>query len=429
MRLHLLQEMTAIWRFSPTATSLDAGQDRENIAKTSSMPHEASPGVTSIGGGEGSMQQKLQELMDIYNNLQQQHLVMEQKIQSQDLEIIQLKTRVKTLEDNEQRREGFAQEDAPNTGGMDQGEDLVEKSTKKGSEDTEEVAHVLSSLEAANVLSSGGAASTPADIATIAIVTPIAPAGVATASGSFPTAAIFTTASIATPYTRRTRASRGIIIEPSHTTSVPTICTKGKGKEKMEEQVLREQGEKDAEIARAQAERELGIMIAELDRSNELIAKYMSEYEQAKAGLSLEEKIELITELVKYQKNLAEIHRGMSFEQIEEKFILVWKQMQDFVPMNSKLESKRVKRPGLQLDQENPKELSEEELKKMMEIVHVEEVYIEALQVKRPIIDWEVYSEGQRLYWKIVKAGDHTEIHQTFEDMLKKFDREDLDKL
>ncbi|GJZ62334.1 hypothetical protein Tco_0618471 [Tanacetum coccineum] len=93
--------------------------------------------------------------------------------------------------------------------------------------------------------------------------------------------------------------------------------------------------------------------------------------------------------------------------------------MQDFVLMNSKLESKRVKRPGLQLDQENPKELSEEELKKMMEIVHVEEVYIEALQVKRPIIDWEVYSEGQRLYWKIVKAGDHTEIHQTFEDMLK----------
>ncbi|GKG42744.1 hypothetical protein Tco_0477042, partial [Tanacetum coccineum] len=37
----------------PTATSLDAGQDRENIAKTSVMPHEASPRVTSLGGGEG----------------------------------------------------------------------------------------------------------------------------------------------------------------------------------------------------------------------------------------------------------------------------------------------------------------------------------------------------------------------------------------
>ncbi|GKF95174.1 hypothetical protein Tco_0287909, partial [Tanacetum coccineum] len=109
-----------------------------------------------------------------------------------------------------------------------------------------------------------------------------------------------------------------------------------------EEQLIRVQGEKDAKIARAQAERELGIMIAELDRSNELIAKYMNEYEQAEVDLSLEEKMELITELIKYQRNLAKTF---------------WKQMQDFVPMNSKLESKRVKRPGIQLIQESSKKL------------------------------------------------------------------------
>ncbi|GJX47629.1 hypothetical protein Tco_0272819 [Tanacetum coccineum] len=40
----------------PTATSLDAGQDRENIAKTSAMPKKASPRVTSLGGGEGKAQ-------------------------------------------------------------------------------------------------------------------------------------------------------------------------------------------------------------------------------------------------------------------------------------------------------------------------------------------------------------------------------------
>ncbi|GJV44474.1 hypothetical protein Tco_1429010 [Tanacetum coccineum] len=87
---------------------------------------------------------------------------------------------------------------------------------------TDEVANVLTTLEAANVLSTGS-------------LPTAAPAGVATASGSFPTAAIFTTTSVTTPYTRRTRASRGIIIEPSHTTSVPTISAKGKGKEKMVE--------------------------------------------------------------------------------------------------------------------------------------------------------------------------------------------------
>ncbi|GJY37573.1 hypothetical protein Tco_0423937 [Tanacetum coccineum] len=118
----------------PTATSLDAGQDRENIAKTSAMPHESSPRVTSLGGGEGSMQQKLQELMDMCTSLQQQHLLMEQRIQSQDLEITQLKNKVKTLEDNAKRSEGFAQEDAPNTGGMDQGEDLILVDTETNNE-------------------------------------------------------------------------------------------------------------------------------------------------------------------------------------------------------------------------------------------------------------------------------------------------------
>ncbi|GJT32835.1 ribonuclease H-like domain-containing protein [Tanacetum coccineum] len=237
----------------PTASSLDAGQDRENIAQTFAIPHKVSPRVTSLGGGEGN------------------------------LEITQLKTRVQTLEDNEQRRERQDQEDAPNIGGVDQGEDLVEKSTDKGSEDTVEVEHVLNTMEAANVLSSGGAASTHAEIAIIAFVTPVATAGVATVSGSVPTAsAIFTTISVVTPYSRRTRVSKGIIIEPSHpshTTSVPTVSTKGKGKEKVvestgikkkkiqekldaqvarelvksllrEEQVFKVQAEKDDEICR-----------------------------------------------------------------------------------------------------------------------------------------------------------------------------------
>ncbi|GJS99111.1 hypothetical protein Tco_0820281 [Tanacetum coccineum] len=60
--------------------------------------------------------------------------------------------------DNEKRRVEFAQEDAPNTGGMDQREDLmtgdVEKSTRKRSDNTDEPANVLSTLEAANRLSS-----------------------------------------------------------------------------------------------------------------------------------------------------------------------------------------------------------------------------------------------------------------------------------
>ncbi|GKA00764.1 hypothetical protein Tco_0673429, partial [Tanacetum coccineum] len=74
-------------------------------------------------------------------------------------------------------------------------------------------------------------------------------------------------------------------------------------------------------------------------------------------------------------------------------------------------------------------EISQEDLQQMIMVVPVEEVYVEALQVKYPIIDWEVYSEDTRKYLKIIRVGNHTEAYQTFDDMLKKFDRDDLDKL
>nr|GEY44006.1 hypothetical protein [Tanacetum cinerariifolium] len=41
-------------------------------------------------------------------------------------------------------------------------------------------------------------------------------------------------------------------------------------------------------------------------------------------------------------------------------------------------------------------------------------------------INWEIYYEGSRSYWKIIRVGGITEAYQIFEDMLKGFDREDL---
>ncbi|GJU37284.1 hypothetical protein Tco_1185638 [Tanacetum coccineum] len=79
--------------------------------------------------------------------------------------------------------------------------------------------------------------------------------------------------------------------------------------------------------------------------------------------------------------------------------------------------------------EEEETELPQEDLQQMMMVVPVEEVYVEALQVKYPIIDWEVYSEDTRRYWKIIRVGNHTEAYQIFAEMLKKFDKDDLDKL
>nr|GEY75207.1 hypothetical protein [Tanacetum cinerariifolium] len=62
----------------------------------------------------------------------------------------------------------------------------------------------------------------------------------------------------------------------------------------------------------------------------------------------------------------------------------------------------------------------------MLEIVSVPEFKVEVLQVKYPIIDWEIHTEGSRVHWKIIRVGGITEAYQNFKDMLKGFDREDL---
>nr|GEW79285.1 hypothetical protein [Tanacetum cinerariifolium] len=47
-------------------------------------------------------------------------------------------------------------------------------------------------------------------------------------------------------------------------------------------------------------------------------------------------------------------------------------------------------------------------------------------KVKYPIIDWEIHTEGLRLYWKIIRVAGITKAYQMFEDILKGFNREDL---
>ncbi|GJX61407.1 hypothetical protein Tco_0294307 [Tanacetum coccineum] len=63
------------------------------------------------------------------------------------------------------------------------------------------------------------------------------------------------------------------------------------------------------------------------------------------------------------------------------------------------------------------------------ELVLEQGMNVEALQTKYPIIDWEIYIEGTRKYWKIMRVGNHTEVYQFLDDLLKVFDRDDLVKL
>nr|GFD33173.1 hypothetical protein [Tanacetum cinerariifolium] len=75
---------------------------------------------------------------------------------------------------------------------------------------------------------------------------------------------------------------------------------------------MNEQIDRDAEVARIHAEEEIQGMTDRLDKSNEIVAKYLQEYQQFASELPLENKIELINDLVKYQEHYTKVHKFQS---------------------------------------------------------------------------------------------------------------------
>nr|GEY77961.1 uncharacterized mitochondrial protein AtMg00810-like [Tanacetum cinerariifolium] len=284
----------------PTDSGLKAYQDRANIPKTSTLPSDSTPRSEMVS-----------------------------KFKAQELEINSLKAKIKLLEDKDGGVTEQSGDDAPIKGRrLDEGEEAAERV----SDNTEEMATVLTSMDASSILTSGGVQVVPtaAEVATATISIPTGSGVVSTASPTILTAAlIFTTATESTPYTRR--KCKETMVE-SETPKKKKIA-------------------RDAEIARIHAKEELQMLIDGLDRNNEIVAKYLQEYNQFAAKLPIERRIELISDLVKYQDNYAKT-------------------------------SEEVKAT---------EEVPKEKVKEIMQLVPVEEIYVEALQVKHPIIDWKLW--------------------------------------
>ncbi|GJV22687.1 hypothetical protein Tco_1375382, partial [Tanacetum coccineum] len=77
----------------------------------------------------------------------------------------------------------------------------------------------------------------------------------------------------------------------------------------------------------------------------------------------------------------------------------------------------------LSFDEIKELEAQRKMLNKNLIIVLEEEVNVEAIQTKYPIINWEVYTEDLRKYKKIIRVGDHTEVE------LKRLFKPDTDDL
>nr|GEV69428.1 putative reverse transcriptase domain-containing protein [Tanacetum cinerariifolium] len=354
----------------PTDSGLKADQDRANIPKTSTLPSDSTPKGTSLAADEGT----------------------------HELGINSLKARIKLLEDKDRRVIEQSGDNAPIKGRMlDEGEEIAERV----SDDTEKMATILTLMDAESIVTSGGVqvVYTAAEVATASVSIPAGSRVVHTASPTIPTAAL--------------NFYHCYRFYPLH---------EKKRKRKDEEmardaQRMNEQIAKDAEIARIHVEEEVQIMIDGLDRNNETVAKYLQEYHQFSIELPIGRTIELISNLQRefYTSVLrnqarwkAKHFKGMTLEEIKEKFDPVWKQIQDFILIGSKEESERLKRKGIRFEQDSAKkqkiseEVPKEKLKEMMEMILVKE---------------------------IKRMGGSSSSYKFFVDMLKHFDREDLNQL
>ncbi|GJY30386.1 hypothetical protein Tco_0413881 [Tanacetum coccineum] len=142
-----------------------------------------------------------------------------------------------------------------------------------------------------------------------------------------------------------------------------------------------------------------------------------------------------------------------SFPNVQELFDKAMKRVNTFVDMDTKQvggsevrekgsetkEESSSKRAGDELEQEPSKKQKMEddketaELQSMMEVIlDEEEVTVDAipLATKPPrFVDWKIIKEGNIGYYQIIRAGGNLKRYSSMIQMLKSFNREDLETL
>ncbi|GJS22056.1 hypothetical protein Tco_0450688 [Tanacetum coccineum] len=249
-----------------------------------------------------------------------------------------------------------------------------------------------------------------------------------------------------------------------------------------EEAALKLQAEFDEEerLAREKAEKEKEANIALIEEWDDIQAKIDVDYQlaerlqaQEQEELSVKEKAKLFQQLLEkrrkhfaaksaeekrnkpptqaqqrkimctYLKNIEgkklKDLKNKSFDSIQKMFDRAFKRVNTFVDFRTDLVEGSSKRAGEELEQESTKKQKVDEdkdtaeLQSLMEVIpDEEEVTIDTvtLATKSPkIVDWKIHKEGKKSYYQIVRADGKSQMYMIFSQMLKSFDREDLEDL
>ncbi|GJU02928.1 retrovirus-related pol polyprotein from transposon TNT 1-94 [Tanacetum coccineum] len=131
--------------------------------------------------------------------------------------------------------------------------------------------------------------------------------------------------------------------------------------------------------------------------------------------------------------------KNKGFDCIQEMFDRSFKRVNTFEDFRTDLVEGKEKRAGEELIQESSKKQKVDddkettERKQCMEIISDEEdVTIIAIHLAvkfQSIVDWKIHKEGKKIYYQIVRADGKSQMYRIFSQMLKKFNREDLEDL
>ncbi|GJR82022.1 reverse transcriptase domain-containing protein [Tanacetum coccineum] len=169
-----------------------------------------------------------------------------------------------------------------------------------------------------------------------------------------------------------------------------------------------------------------------------LFATKRAEEQRNKPPTKAEQRKKLCT----YMKHMAgykdKDFKGKSFDAIKQMFDKAYKQVNDFVPMDTESSRKKVvskKRAGESPSKESAKrqkikdDAEKAELKAYLEIVPGDDsaVNIESLATKYPIVYWKTHILAEdKMYYQIIKSDGSTKYYKIFSAMLDDFDRQDV---
>ncbi|GKD39373.1 hypothetical protein Tco_1259580, partial [Tanacetum coccineum] len=229
---------------------------------------------------------------------------------------------------------------------------------------------------------------------------------------------------------------KGLVIHEEEQATTPTVSSQQPSQVKVQDKgkgiMLHAEEEEEARLAREKAEKEQEANVALIEEWNDIQAKIkadqlLAERLQAREQeeLTIKERAKLFQQLLEKRRKhfaakRAEEKRNRPPTKAQQRSIMV----NTLVDFRTELVEGTKKREGS--EKKAGDELEQEVVKKQKEVA------IDAipLATKPPsIVDWKIIKEGNIGYFQIIRVDGSSKRYSTFIQMLKSFDREDLETL